>query len=86
MATPEENDVSSSSAPCVPPDPVATLGAAAREACRCAHTKTRVDRAHRVCLSCGSSAVGDERHVIFECAALASLQSSTVEVQIHQTC
>ncbi len=33
-----------------------------------------VDRAHRVCLACNSGAVGDERHLIFECTALASLR------------
>ena len=36
---------------------------------------THVDRAHRVCLSCNSGAVGGERHLIFECVALASLRS-----------
>ena len=35
----------------------------------------RVDRAQRVCLSCNSGALGDERHLIFECTALASLRS-----------
>ena len=34
-----------------------------------------VDRAHRVCLACNSGAVGDEMHLVFECAALASLRS-----------
>ena len=34
-----------------------------------------VDRAQRVCLSCNSGALGDERHLIFECAALASWRS-----------
>ena len=34
-----------------------------------------VDRAHRVCLACNSGAVGDEKHLVFECAALASLRS-----------
>ena len=33
------------------------------------------DRAHRVCLACNSGAVGDEMHLVFECAALASLRS-----------
>ena len=65
-----KNDVSSSSAP----RPGSILRGPAREACPCAHTNTRVDRAHRLCLSCGSAAVGDERHLVFECAALASLR------------
>ena len=34
-----------------------------------------VDRAQRVCLFCNSGALGDERHLIFECAALTSLWS-----------
>ena len=34
-----------------------------------------VDRAQRVCLSCNNGALGDERHLIFECAALAFLRS-----------
>ena len=34
-----------------------------------------IDRAHRVCLACNSGAVGDEMHLVFECAALASLRS-----------
>ena len=34
-----------------------------------------VDRAHRVCLSCNSGAVGDEKHLVFECAAFVSLRS-----------
>ena len=59
---------------------VATLRAAVREACRRAHTKTRVDRPHRVCLSCGSSAVGMRGTSL---TVLHLLLCSTVEVQIH---
>ena len=33
------------------------------------------NRAHGVCLSCNAGALGDERHLIFECTALASLRS-----------
>ena len=33
-----------------------------------------VDRANRVCLACNSGAVGDEKHMIFECTALAPLR------------
>ncbi|DBA73557.1 TPA: hypothetical protein ACH3X2_009800 [Trebouxia sp. C0005] len=33
-----------------------------------------IARANRVCLACNSGAVGDERHLIFECTALASLR------------
>ena len=32
------------------------------------------DRAKRVCLACNSGAIGDEKHGIFECTALAPLQ------------
>ncbi|KAL3134294.1 hypothetical protein ABBQ38_006556 [Trebouxia sp. C0009 RCD-2024] len=31
-------------------------------------------RTHRVCLACNSGAVGDEKHMIFECAALTLLR------------
>ena len=33
-----------------------------------------VDRANRVCLACNSGAIGDEKHMIFECTALAPLR------------
>ncbi|KAL3157281.1 hypothetical protein ABBQ38_001513 [Trebouxia sp. C0009 RCD-2024] len=33
-----------------------------------------VDRVHRVCTCCSSGAVGDEMHLVFECAALAPLR------------
>ena len=33
-----------------------------------------VDRPHRVCLACNSRAVGDEKHMTFECAALSFLR------------
>ena len=58
-----------------PPGPVATLRAPARKAFPCAHTDMRVDRAQQVVLVLRSGTVGDERHLIFECAALASLRS-----------
>ena len=51
-----------------PLGPSATLRALAHEACPCAHTKTRVDRAYRFCFFC----CGDERHLIFERAALSA--------------
>ena len=35
---------------------------------------SHVDRANRVCLACKSGAGGDERHMMFECAALAPLR------------
>ncbi len=35
----------------------------------------QVDKAHRVWLACNSGAAGDERHLDFECTALASLRS-----------
>ena len=34
-----------------------------------------VDRAERVCLFCDSGAVGDERHLVCDCVALAPLRS-----------
>ncbi len=33
-----------------------------------------VARALRVCTCCGSGAIGDEMHLVFECAALTSLR------------
>ena len=33
-----------------------------------------VNRAHRLCLACNSGAVGDEKHMIFGCAALTFLR------------
>ena len=33
-----------------------------------------VDRANRVCLTCNSGAIGDEKHMIFECTALSLLR------------
>ena len=39
-----------------------------------------VDRAHRFCLACNSGAVGDERHMIFECAALAALRQQHADL------
>ena len=33
-----------------------------------------VDRANRVCLTCNSGAIGDEKHMIFECTALSLLK------------
>ena len=39
-----------------------------------------VDRAHRVCLSCNSGAIGGERHMSFECAALASLRQERADL------
>ena len=34
-----------------------------------------VDRANRICLACNSGAIiGDEKHMIFECAAIAPLR------------
>ena len=33
-----------------------------------------LDRANRVCLACNRGAIGDEKHMIFECTALAPLR------------
>ena len=40
-----------------------------------------VDRANRVCLACNSGAVGDEKHMIFECAAIAPYVSVSYQHQ-----
>ena len=44
-----------------------------------------VDRAQRVCLSCDAGAFGDERHLIFECTALASLRSRYADLFTSST-
>ena len=44
-----------------------------------------VDRAQRVCLSCNAGALGDERHLIFECTALASLRSRYADLFTSST-
>ena len=44
-----------------------------------------VDRARRVCLSCNAGALGDERHLIFECTALASLRSRYADLFTSST-
>ena len=46
---------------------------------------THVDRAHRVCLSCNSGALGDEKHLVFECPALASLRQRHAGLFTSQT-
>ena len=33
-----------------------------------------VDRTNRVCLACNRDAIGDEMHMLFECAALAPVK------------
>ena len=33
-----------------------------------------VDKANRICLACNCGAIGNERHMTFECAALAPLR------------
>ena len=44
-----------------------------------------VDRAQRVCLFCNAGALGDERHLIFECTALASLRSRYADLFTSST-
>ena len=44
-----------------------------------------VDRANRVCLACNSGAVGDEKHMIFECAAIAPLRQQHVDLFTPRT-
>ena len=31
-----------------------------------------VDRANRICLACNSDAIGDKKHMVFECIAFAA--------------
>ena len=44
-----------------------------------------VGRASRVCLACNSGAVGDEKHVIFECTALAPLRQQHANLLTPRT-
>ena len=44
-----------------------------------------VDRANRVCLACKSGAIGDEKHMIFECAAMALLRQQHADLFTPQT-
>ena len=39
-----------------------------------------VHRANRVCLACNSGAIGDEMHMVFECAALAPLRQQHADL------
>ena len=44
-----------------------------------------VDRAQRVCLFCNSGAVGEERHLILDCVALAPVRSQHAGLFIGST-
>ena len=44
-----------------------------------------VDRANWVCLACSSAAIGDEKHVIFECTALAPLRQQHADLFTPRT-
>ena len=44
-----------------------------------------VGRADRVCLACNSGGVGDEKHMIFECAALAPLRQQYADLFTPRT-
>ena len=44
-----------------------------------------VDRADRVCLACNGGAIGAEKHMIFECAALASLRQQHADLFTPRT-
>ena len=46
---------------------------------------TYVDRANRVCLACKSGAIGDEKHMIFECTALAPLRQQHADLFTPRT-
>ena len=39
-----------------------------------------VDRANRVCVACNSGAIGNEKHMIFECTALAPLRQQHADL------
>ena len=39
-----------------------------------------VDRANRVCLACNSGAIGDEMHMVFECAALVPFRQQHADL------
>ena len=53
----------------------ASLPIAAGRCAGAAHVDRAPGLSHWVCLSCNSGAVGDEKHLIFGCAAVASLRS-----------
>ena len=44
-----------------------------------------VGRADRVCLACNSGGVGDEKHMIFECTALAPLRQQHADLFTPRT-
>ena len=44
-----------------------------------------VDRANRVCLACNSGAIGDEKHMLFECTALAPLRQQHADLFTPRT-
>jgi hypothetical protein len=44
-----------------------------------------VDRANRVCLACNSGAIGDEKHLIFECTALAPVRQQHADLFTPRT-
>ena len=44
-----------------------------------------VDRANRVCLTCNSGALGNEKHMIFECTALAPLRQQRADLSTPRT-
>ena len=45
----------------------------------------RVDRANRVWLACNSGAIGDEKRMIFECAAIAPLRQQHADLFTPRT-
>jgi len=44
-----------------------------------------VHRANRVCLACNSGAIGDEKHMYFECTALAPLRQQHADLFTPRT-
>ena len=44
-----------------------------------------VDRANRVCLACNSGAIGDEKHMFFDCTALAPLRQQHADLFTPRT-
>ena len=47
--------------------------------------RMHVGRANRVCLACSNGAVGDEKHMIFECTTLACLRQQHTDLFTPRT-
>ena len=51
----------------------------------CLAGAAHVGRAQRLCLACNSGAVGEEKHLVFACTALASLRSWSAGLFMYST-